>query len=313
MSSSLLFNQTFYLNEDTRFDCLVLKIVGTDESEEFWFKAKEIATFLEYTNVRQAIRINVPLKYQRNWQHLQNKIGKNDDSFLRNVPKNWQPGSVFISEPGLYALIFKSKKPEAIRFSEWIYEKVLPSLRKNGTYSLKREIAEKDSKVLLFAQALITANHNLSEANNRIYTLAQQFAKLTDEDISRPINHDVLQIFILHKLTQNAVSFTRCQKKSLYLALKRLQKDNNNKIKELFRTAYIPNGTNIINSVKEKLREENVPFIAKNNKIVFKDEIHDDFIINLVKGELCKNVGIGKEERNVDREDGTANATMQTI
>jgi prophage antirepressor-like protein len=39
-----------------------------------------------------------------------------------------------VYEPGLYRLIFKSKKPDAKRFRKWVTSEVLPCLRKHGTY-----------------------------------------------------------------------------------------------------------------------------------------------------------------------------------
>lgn len=42
---------------------------------------------------------------------------------------------VVVSESGLYALIFKSRKPEAIRFRKWVTNEVLPTIRRTGSYS----------------------------------------------------------------------------------------------------------------------------------------------------------------------------------
>ncbi len=39
-----------------------------------------------------------------------------------------------INESGLYALIFRSNKPEAKAFSRWVRREVLPSIRKSGMY-----------------------------------------------------------------------------------------------------------------------------------------------------------------------------------
>lgn len=39
-----------------------------------------------------------------------------------------------VKEAGLYALIFTSRKPIAKRFQRWVFEEVLPSIRKNGYY-----------------------------------------------------------------------------------------------------------------------------------------------------------------------------------
>lgn len=46
--------------------------------------------------------------------------------------------SYVINEPGLYRLIFRSDKPEAKAFQDWVFQEVLPSIRKHGHYSLKR-------------------------------------------------------------------------------------------------------------------------------------------------------------------------------
>jgi prophage antirepressor-like protein len=42
---------------------------------------------------------------------------------------------VTITESGLYALVFKSRKPEAQKFRQWVTAEVLPTLRKTGTYT----------------------------------------------------------------------------------------------------------------------------------------------------------------------------------
>ena len=40
-----------------------------------------------------------------------------------------------ISEPGLYSLILRSRKPEAKAFKRWIIHEVVPSIRKRGLYA----------------------------------------------------------------------------------------------------------------------------------------------------------------------------------
>lgn len=41
----------------------------------------------------------------------------------------------FINEPNLYRIIFKSRKAEAVEFQNWVFEEVLPQIRKTGQYS----------------------------------------------------------------------------------------------------------------------------------------------------------------------------------
>lgn len=43
----------------------------------------------------------------------------------------------FISEPNLYRVIFRSNKAEAVKFQNWVFNEVLPSIRKTGNYNTK--------------------------------------------------------------------------------------------------------------------------------------------------------------------------------
>ncbi|MGR6647407.1 BRO-N domain-containing protein [Avibacterium paragallinarum] len=45
----------------------------------------------------------------------------------------------FINEPNLYRIIFRSNKAEAIEFQNWVFEEVLPQIRKTGKYSLEQQ------------------------------------------------------------------------------------------------------------------------------------------------------------------------------
>lgn len=40
-----------------------------------------------------------------------------------------------VDESGLYALVFRSRKPEAQRFRKWVTREVLPEIRRTGTYA----------------------------------------------------------------------------------------------------------------------------------------------------------------------------------
>ena len=44
-----------------------------------------------------------------------------------------------LTEPGLYRLIFKSRKDIAKRFQRWVFHEVLPQIRKTGSYSIQQE------------------------------------------------------------------------------------------------------------------------------------------------------------------------------
>lgn len=64
---------------------------------------------------------------------------------LRSMPEDWvgvsyseTPGGVqetiFVSEPAVYKLIFRSSKPAAEVFARWVCSEVLPAIRKQGFF-----------------------------------------------------------------------------------------------------------------------------------------------------------------------------------
>ena len=64
---------------------------------------------------------------------------------------------VIVSEPGLYSLIVRSRKPEAKAFKRWITHEVIPSIRKTGGYIAGQETMDDDQ---LLANALGYARPN---------------------------------------------------------------------------------------------------------------------------------------------------------
>lgn len=97
-------------------DLEILTIEGKE-----WFPAIKVAEILGYTNPRKAIR-----------DHTKERgvtIRSVIDSLGRNQDKK------FIDEGNLYRLITRSKLPQADEFEEWVFEDVLPSIRKHGIYA----------------------------------------------------------------------------------------------------------------------------------------------------------------------------------
>ena len=44
----------------------------------------------------------------------------------------------FVNEPNLYRIIFKSRKAEARAFQDWVFNEVLPQIRKTGQYAVPK-------------------------------------------------------------------------------------------------------------------------------------------------------------------------------
>lgn len=124
-----LLMKTFKFAEDLIFECYILIINTNNNVIEFWFKGGDVAKFLEYSSPRQAISKYIPIQWKKNWNDLMaSSIGYSTGNVIQK-PSNWHPSTLFISEPGLYALVSRSKKLEALKFQRWLYEEVLSSLR----------------------------------------------------------------------------------------------------------------------------------------------------------------------------------------
>ena len=87
-----------------------------------WFKAKEVAQILGYKKTRNAIEKHVSKKYKK--------------EALVQGPLGGKQKCIFIKEAGFYELVFKSRLPAAKMFREWVFDKVLPSIRKYGYYRM---------------------------------------------------------------------------------------------------------------------------------------------------------------------------------
>lgn len=70
-----------------------------------------------------------------------------------------------VNEPGLYALVLSSRKPEAKAFKRWITHEVIPSIRKTGGYIAGQETMDDDQ---LLANALLVAQRKIAERNKQL-------------------------------------------------------------------------------------------------------------------------------------------------
>ena len=55
----------------------------------------------------------------------------------------------FVSEPNLYRIIFRSNKPEALSFQNWVFAEVLPTIRTTGSYSARQTAYEELNRLCM--------------------------------------------------------------------------------------------------------------------------------------------------------------------
>jgi prophage antirepressor-like protein len=103
-----------------------------DDEHEIWFKGRDLASILGYANTKKAIIDHVDTEDKQKMSGITG-VTKWD-------PSNIQPHTVFINESGLYSLILRSKLAAAKQFKRWVTKDVLPSIRKTGSYTMKKAI-----------------------------------------------------------------------------------------------------------------------------------------------------------------------------
>ena len=105
---------------------------------EPWFVSKDVAQMLGYAKPRNAIQIHVD----------------EDDALKQGIVDSMgrlQEMTV-INESGLYSLIMSSNLPGAKEFKRWVTSEVLPTIRRQGSYSMQQPMTPAQ---LIAAQAQV--------------------------------------------------------------------------------------------------------------------------------------------------------------
>jgi len=128
-----------------QFDDHAIRTVVAD-SGEVWFVGKDVAVVLGYADTVKALK-----------QHCRGVVKRHPivDSLGRRQETR------IISEPDLFRLVVNSKLPTAERFERWVFEEVLPSIRKTGGYAMPNTVAalpaptqDRVTSILLIGEAV---------------------------------------------------------------------------------------------------------------------------------------------------------------
>ena len=98
------------------FDHKKLSVYGT--VDEPLFLAKEVGQFLNIKNIRDNL-LSIP----DDWK----VVGETDTL-------GGKQNMIYLKEPALYKIAFRSNKEEADKFTNWVASEVLPAIRKTGEY-----------------------------------------------------------------------------------------------------------------------------------------------------------------------------------
>lgn len=128
------------------------KLRATQIDCEVWFAATDVAKALGYRDANQITRA------------------------LDDDEKRWSEGTLsecthshlgirLINESGLYRVLMRSQRPEAIPFQRWLAHEVVPEIRRNGGYIAA---STEDSDADIMARALLIAQKTIDRKNELI-------------------------------------------------------------------------------------------------------------------------------------------------
>lgn len=115
-----------------------------------WFVAKDVCDILEMGNPRSSLAL---LDEDEKGVHSMDTPGGKQEMTI-------------ISEPGLYSLILRSRKPEAKAFKRWVTHEVIPSIRKVGGYLIAKP---DDTPEAILARAVLHSRTLFTVISSRLF------------------------------------------------------------------------------------------------------------------------------------------------
>lgn len=150
------------MNEVQIFEHEIFGTVRTVETNgKILFCGKDVATALGYSNPTKAVTMHCKGV---------SKVG---------IPtKGGNQKLNFISEGDIYRLVVSSKLPEAEKFETWVFDEVIPQIRKTGGYiPTVTANATPLTDEQIMAQALIIAQRTIATCNQELAATKQTLAQ----------------------------------------------------------------------------------------------------------------------------------------
>lgn len=138
-----------------------------------YFVASDVAKALGYAKPQNAVA-----------QHcrgtLKQGIGVITGRKTDGTPATQVIDMLIITEGDLYRLITHSKLESAEKFEAWVFDEVIPSIRKNGGYLAGQETLSDDE---LMARALMVANNKIAERDKMLAEKESRIEQMRPKEI----------------------------------------------------------------------------------------------------------------------------------
>lgn len=152
-------------NEIQRFDFRGASLrTLTDEAGEPWFVAKDVCDILGMSNPSMAVTALD-----------KDEVAQIDPKdYLGSENRSNQAVNI-VSEPGLYKLIMRSRKPEAKEFQRWVTHEVLPQIRRTGGYI---PTSDADDDMTILAKAVMIGQRTMEAQKRKIASQQSRIVEL---------------------------------------------------------------------------------------------------------------------------------------
>jgi prophage antirepressor-like protein len=147
-----------------------------EQAGKIWFVAKDVCDILELKQVTRALDGVEP-----------DEISEVTISNLSSNGVTQSRAVNAVDESGLYALIFKSRKPEAKAFRKWVTGEVLPSIRKHGLYAVD-EVLHDPAVLIKALQALQAERAQAVALRAEVKVIAAERDEAKDDE-AKAVNH----------------------------------------------------------------------------------------------------------------------------
>ena len=104
-----------------------------DKQQVIWFKGKDVAKILGYKDTSKAIRQHISIENKITRLEQQNSCTGKTPGQQKDIRRKYY---TLINEAGFYELVFSSKLELAKKFRQWVFNTVLPSIRKFGQFKM---------------------------------------------------------------------------------------------------------------------------------------------------------------------------------
>ena len=227
------------------------------------FNPYHVAEILDIKNVRDNIaRMNAKQVVKL----TNSKVGKTDFRKLHNTGEN------FLTESGVYKLVFKSHNAEA--FTDWIADEVLPTLRKTGSYEMPKQDKPKKEKLPSVNMMVKNIKEALHDAGVDSKYIAAEVVRIYSDSgypVNTPVISDVPKLWDCTSIAKELGILSesgRPHDKAVSAIIQKLDLFTD----EIVRTAYSRNGHDgvtvqykgsVLEKVREWLIENDYPTVIK--------------------------------------------------